>query len=116
MGEYLTDYRKSLPPEKRRQYEQRYRAKIRLETIAAYGGKCKCCGETNEGFLTLDHVNNDGADHRRELGRKASLHLWAKNAGYPDTLQVLCYNCNCGRATNGGVCPHEALLRRQTVV
>jgi hypothetical protein len=20
---------------------------------------------------------------------------------------VLCYNCNCGRARNGGVCPHQ---------
>ena len=25
----------------------------------------------------------------------------------PDTIQILCFNCNCGRARNGGICPHE---------
>jgi hypothetical protein len=26
---------------------------------------------------------------------------------YPPEYQVLCFNCNCGRALNGGRCPHE---------
>jgi hypothetical protein len=24
-----------------------------------------------------------------------------------DVLRLLCFNCNCGRAKNGGICPHE---------
>ena len=29
-----------------------------------YGRACSCCGETEPAFLTIDHVNNDGAEHR----------------------------------------------------
>ena len=25
---------------------------------------------------------------------------------FPDFLQILCFNCNCGRNRNGGICPH----------
>lgn len=81
--------------------------KIRIEVLSAYGGKCTCCGEAETRFLTVDHVNNDGASRRRnskEIG--TSFYLRLRREGYPLTYQVLCYNCNCGRALNGGVCPH----------
>ena len=82
--------------------------KLRDEVIDGYGGKCSCCGETEPRFLTLDHVNNDGAEHRREVGRNTyQMHRFAKANGYPPSLQVLCFNCNCGRRVNGGVCPHQ---------
>jgi hypothetical protein len=29
--------------------------------------------------------------------------------GYPPDFEILCFNCNCGKAVNGGICPHEAL-------
>jgi hypothetical protein len=29
---------------------------------------CACCGESLIGFLTLDHINGDGAQHRKALG------------------------------------------------
>jgi hypothetical protein len=91
----------------------RRKAKLRAErreVIEAYGGRCACCGEANMGFLTLDHVNDDGAEHRRSIGAGRSslrVYRWAKANGYPDTLRVLCANCNCGRQWNGGVCPHK---------
>lgn len=91
----------------------RRKAKLRAErreVIEAYGGRCSCCGEANLGFLTLDHVNSDGAAHRRELGVGRSslkVYRWAKANGYPESLQVLCINCNCGRQWNGGICPHK---------
>lgn len=81
-----------------------------LEALSHYGGPvCKCCGEDNIFFLTLDHVNNDGAEHRRETGGKSGKNLawWLKKHNYPSGFQVLCFNCNCGRARNGGVCPHH---------
>ena len=100
--------------EKDKIYGKRYRTKLREEVIAAYGGKCVCppCGESNVGFLTLDHVNGDGAQHRKILKRKAGIFIWARENGYPPVLQVMCYNCNCGRATNGGQCPHLGLQAR----
>jgi hypothetical protein len=35
-----------------------------------YGRVCKCCGETEAVFLTLDHVNRDGAEQRRSTSGK----------------------------------------------
>lgn len=87
---------------------------IRLKTAAmqAYGGKCACpkCPETNAKFLTIDHINNDGSAHRREMkGKGCAIYRWLKHNNYPDGFQVLCWNCNSGRGANGGICPHLEL-------
>lgn len=85
--------------------KRRYR-KLRLEAIEHYGGKCACCGEFRIQFLTIDHINNDGAEHRRELGNR-NIYEWLKKNNYPkDGFRVLCYNCNCSIG-NYGYCPHE---------
>ena len=85
---------------------RRYRLKAKLECITHYGGKCVCCGESNIKFLTMDHVNNDGAKHRLETNRFL-IYAWLRSQGYPEGYQVMCFNCNCGRYYNGGVCPHH---------
>ena len=75
-----------------------------------YGPKCNCCGETTTEFLTLDHINNDGAVHKRSLNTKDShaIKKWVVQNHFPDNFQILCYNCNCVRNTLG-YCPHEKL-------
>ena len=81
----------------------------RDEVITVYGGhKCVCCGETGKRFLTIDHINNDGNKHRKDLGSPDSevLYRWLKKHNYPPGFQVLCWNCNIGKMLNGGVCPH----------
>jgi len=81
--------------------------KLKDAAYAAYGGyRCKCCGEDREQFLSLDHVNNDGAAHRKVIDRR-KLYKWLQREGYPPGFQVLCMNCNFGKARNGGVCPHQ---------
>lgn len=83
-----------------------YNRALRNEVIDAYGARCVCCGETNRKFLTIDHVNSDGyADRQRR-----SLMTWLKKNNFPkDRYQLMCYNCNMGRAKNGGVCPHKEI-------
>lgn len=102
--------RLELAPAHRAKNAERERARyrrLREETIAAYGGVCACCGEDEPLFLELDHVNNDGAKQRKKIGRGAkALCVWAKRNGWPDTLQLLCANCNQGKKRNGGTCPH----------
>lgn len=74
-----------------------------------YGNKCLCCGETNPIFLTLDHIKNNGfrqKRHGRKLGGLA-LYTWLIINGFPEGYQLLCYNCNCGKFRNKGICPHE---------
>lgn len=85
-----------------------------MEVMRAYCGGldpfCACCGERGFEFLTIDHTHNDGAQHRREIGKgrsSASVLGWLKRNGYPTGFQVLCWNCNCAKAHHGGVCPHK---------
>ena len=83
---------------------------LKREVMGAYGGDCQCCGESELMFLTIDHINQDGANHRRELGPSMlgfRFYRWLKQQGFPPGYQVLCYNCNCGSFRNGGICPHK---------
>lgn len=93
-----------------KQRQREYQQRIKLEALSAYGGSvCACCGERNPMFLTLDHINNDGAAHRKANGTAGSTtYRWLRNNGYPPGLQVLCYNCNCGKQANKGICPHKS--------
>lgn len=84
------------------------RRKDREEVLSRYGGKCVCCGESTYEFLSFDHVNNDGAEHRK-THRGDYLLYWIKENNYPDSVRVLCYNCNLARGKHG-VCPHGNLV------
>lgn len=83
--------------------------KLKLAALGAYGGSCVCCGESDHRFLSIDHVDQDGAEHRRDIKSVGgySTYYWLKNHDYPDGFQVMCFNCNHGRFINGGVCPHQ---------
>ena len=89
-----------------RRYTIQKNVRERNACLSAYGEKCACCGESNKRFLTLDHVNGDGASHRKTI--RTSIYSWTIKNGFPNTLQVLCFNCNHGRYLNGGICPHRA--------
>lgn len=87
--------------------KERY-ARVKAVVYDAYGKRCSCCGETNQLFLTLDHVNDDGVEHRKTVKQGTQLMYWLIRLDFPETIQLLCFNCNCGRQRNGGVCPHES--------
>lgn len=78
--------------------------KLRKRVLDMYGSKCQCCGEEQEAFLALDHVNGGGQKHRRERGAQG-VYRDALAAYDPDRFQVLCHNCNFATHTCG-VCPH----------
>jgi len=87
-------------------YQRKKRLENKAKVFAILGGMCVCCLESNPKFLTIDHIRNDGyLDRRRDSGT-----FYAKmlSQGVPkDKYQLLCWNCNCGRALNGGICPHK---------
>ena len=79
----------------------------RKACIAALGGECVCCGEKEYDFLQIDHIYNDGAEHRRERKTKggASLLIDVVKRG-PERYQVLCANCHLAKSKNL-ICPHK---------
>lgn len=82
---------------------------LKLETIAAYGGACACCGVSAPEFLSIDHIHADRSLEPR-LGYKlkgANLCRWLKRQGWPkDHYQILCLNCNMAKGLYGR-CPHD---------
>jgi hypothetical protein len=75
---------------------------INAKLLALYGSRCVCCGESNPLFLTLDHKHNDG--HKEK--DKGTVRRTAARIKRDD-LQMMCFNCNCGKNRNSGVCPHN---------
>lgn len=101
--EYQKQYRKK-NYEELKQKKQEYMNKIKHEGIEAYGGKCTCCSEYREEFLTLEHINGRNPETKRVTGKK----MWAraKSLNYPEDYTILCFNCNCAKGAFG-YCPHE---------
>lgn len=87
-----------------------YRQTLKKLIYKKYGNECKCCGEQNLIFLTIDHVNNDGYLERDPSGKRTggrSLYNKIIAEDYPDRFQLLCMNCNFGKSINKGICPHR---------
>jgi len=114
--------------DKAKAIQKRSMYEARLEVLQHYSGletpECKCCKEQMFEFLQIDHINGDGAEHRRSIGmaqgdlnqrakenQKVSLGgsgfiYWLKKNNFPEGFQVLCSNCNYGKRTST-YCPHE---------
>jgi hypothetical protein len=87
---------------------KRLNADLKDAAYIAYGGYvCACCGESERGFLSIDHINNDGNKLRKTHGHGADFYRWLKANNYPAGFQILCMNCNYGKHHNSGVCPHQ---------
>jgi hypothetical protein len=79
---------------------------LRKKVFDAYNNKCNCCGETHEVFLQLDHVHNNGAEHKRAVGRdQLAILNSVLDLGCPPDFQILCANCHLAK-TMGVECPH----------
>ncbi len=77
--------------------------KHRQAFLEMYGRKCQCCGESNENFLTLDHINGQkGQSKDRGITsyRKATVEY------RPDLYRTYCMNCNFATRF-GDPCSHK---------
>lgn len=95
-------------PEKLREYQHKRNQNIRMEVIKYYSnGKmaCKCCNEMELKFLTVDHINNNGAEHRRTDKSARTICSWLYTHNFPEGFQILCMNCNFAKGKYGK-CPH----------
>ena len=95
-------------PEESKVYQREWYRAVRAEVLAHCGKGCACCGEQTFEFLTIDHIDGGGRDHRDEVGKRGTEFLrWLRKNGYPKGYQVLCYNCNMARGY-WKVCPHQS--------
>lgn len=97
--------RKEIIREKQRLYD----LSVKMKVIQAYGEKCVCCGEETLEFLTIDHINNNGAEDRKNNGNKTGgkLYRWLIKNNFPkEEYQILCFNCNYSKGFFG-YCPHN---------
>jgi hypothetical protein len=81
---------------------------LRKAAFAIYGNVCQCCNLDDEMILTIDHVTGGGRQHKRTLNINNQFYKWLAKNSYPIGFQTLCFNCNCGRSINNGVCPHQS--------
>ena len=105
-------YKTNLPAIKIR--AKRHYEKWKKVVFDHYGNVCSCCGETQSRFLTIDHMDDDGAEHRKDVSAGLVLFKWLINNNFPKNFRILCFNCNAGRFHNGGKCPHEAEYKSQS--
>lgn len=88
-------------------------AQLKFAYLEHYGKTCRCCGESNVEFLTLEHVDGNGNNHRRLLFKHnvggVHMYRWLKKNNFPKEYAVLCMNCNWAKRISK-ICPHE--LRR----
>lgn len=91
--------------EKAKNIAKKSRDKAREDVLGYYGGECACCKETIQEFLAMDHINNDGYKHRKNV-KSNSFYIWIRKNKYPKDLQILCHNCNLAKGFYGK-CPHE---------
>ncbi len=87
------------------------REKLKHQVFSNYGYQCKCCHSGDPAELTLDHVFGDGAARRRAIYGKnssadAKIYRTLIREGYPDYIQVLCFNCNRSKGV-GKTCAHQ---------
>lgn len=64
---------------------------------------CACCKIENLEFLTFDHINGGGSQHRKTVKDMA---WWLNREKFPPGFRVLCLNCN-GAMGFYGYCPHQ---------
>jgi len=58
-----------------------------------YGGRCEMCGIDDPEVMTVDHIWDDGAEHRKEVPATGINH-WLISNNFPPGFRLLCFNCN----------------------
>ena len=79
-------------PEKYRKQSREAKARLKEKVFDMYGKECQSCGFDNILALTLDHINNNGAEERKELGERG---VYNRSIGKyrPEEYRILCMNC-----------------------
>ena len=95
--------------EKKREISRKDNLVYRMKVLTHYSKgspRCECCGENNLEFLSLDHIDGGGKEHRKTTGNGTQFYRWVVKNNFPPILRVLCMNCNTSYG-HYGYCPHK---------
>lgn len=98
-------------PHNKERYKQQaklHNQRRRSLVLSYYGKQCACCGETEQEFLGIDHINGCGKEMRKEQGFGSMFYCWLIRNNFPQGFQTLCHNCNLAKGFYG-ICPHKKL-------
>lgn len=62
-------------------------------SVAEYPA-CVHCGIGDIEVLCIDHIDGNGAEHRRRIKSGTPFYQWLVKNQYPEGYQILCWNCN----------------------
>lgn len=82
------------------------RAALRIQVLRHYSADdpyCACCGEDALEFLSVDHIDGGGTQHKKKVRH---VYKWIRDNDFPEGFRVLCHNCNQSLGAYG-YCPHE---------
>lgn len=82
---------------------------LKIQLVNGYGGKCTCCGENRIEFLTLEHLEGDGKEHRAKFSM-IKLYQDVIDRKFPQKYTVYCMNCNFA-TRYGKICPHKRIKK-----
>jgi hypothetical protein len=103
-----TAWRKKHPEKNRQRSREHHRlhpeihharkVALKIEVLSHYGpyGELRCswpdCDVADLDVLSLDHIRDDGALHRKTVASGSSTYLFVKREGFPPGFQTLCMN------------------------
>ena len=91
-----------------------HRERYRYTVISVYTkGKMCCthCGSPIREVLEVDHKDNNGTQHREEVGGTGTImDRWIMKNNYPDFLQVLCATCHRFKTSTGKLPTREKII------
>jgi len=79
-------------PEKYAEQSRRAKERLRNKVFSVFGEVCVICGFSDKRALTLDHVLNNGAKEREEIGERG-VYSRAIRPENRHEYQMLCMNC-----------------------
>jgi hypothetical protein len=85
-------------------HQRRLRDELKFKVMNHYSNndpKCANCGIDVISVLCIDHIKDNGAEHKRSLGKTNTKQIDPKamykdiiKRNFPPEFQVLCFNCN----------------------
>ena len=101
----MREYRRSYFPRyqrknrnKFREYDRSRHRRVKIAAFAVLGDVCVLCGEDEEEFLTVDHIDGGGSEDRISRGRREIYISIVRDETQRKRFRLLCRNCNSGDA------------------